>query len=85
MEYSKRVQDTVRTVSDFVNCSSDFNEFAELMSREHRTLQQNFTKVCVAWLKQLANTEYYDLRNEASVEFAKSIKQQLDNACLPLI
>lgn len=77
--------ETVKTVSNYVNSmSADYNEFAELMGREHRTLQQNFTKLCVAWLKHLATTEYYDLRNEASVKFAQSIQDKLD-AQLPLI
>lgn len=78
--------EAVSVMSNFVNSSeADYKEFAELMGREHRTLQQQFTKLCVAWLKHLATTEYYDLRNEASVKFAQSIKNQLDNAQLPLI
>lgn len=77
--------ETVKTVSNYVNSmSADYKEFAQLMGREHRTLQQNFTKLCVAWLKHLATTEYYDLRNEASVKFAQSIQDKLD-AQLPLI
>ena len=79
-------EETVRTVSNFVNSfNCDYNEFAEKFGYEHRTLQQNFTKLCIAWLKHLAETKNYDLRNQASVEFAKSIKEQLDNAGLPTI
>ena len=78
--------ETVSVMSNFVNgMGADYKEFAELMGRGHRTLQQNFTKLCVAWLKHLAEVEYYDLRNEGSVKFAQSIKNQLDNAQLPLI
>ena len=77
-------KDIVKEISNYVNSySSDYKEFARLMSYEHRTLQQNFTKLCIAWLKELSETENYDLRNEASVEFAKSIKDKLVN--LPLI
>lgn len=76
--------DIVKEISNYVNSySSDYKEFARLMSYEHRTLQQNFTKLCIAWLRELSETENYDLRNEASVEFAKSIKDKLVN--LPLI
>lgn len=76
--------DIVKEISNYVNSySSDYKEFARLMSYEHRTLQQNFTKLCIAWLRELSETESYDLRNEASVEFAKSIKDKLVN--LPLI
>ena len=70
--------DAVNYMSNYVNSmSSDYKEFAQKMSCEHRTLQQNFTKLCIAWLKQLSETEYYDLRNQASVEFAKSVKDKL--------
>ena len=78
--------ETVSVMSNFVNgMGADYKEFARLMGNEHRTLQQNFTKLCVAWLKHLSEVEYYDLRNEGSVKFAQSIKDQLDNAQLPLI
>ena len=76
--------EVVQTVSSYVNSfSCDYNDFAEKFSHEHRTLQQNFTKLCAAWLKHLAETENYDLRNQASVEFAKSIKEQLNTMVLP--
>ena len=78
--------ETVKTVSNFVNgMGADYKEFARLMGNEHRTLQQNFTRLCVAWLKHLSETEYYDLRNQASVEFAKAIKDKLGEVALPII
>lgn len=74
----------VEEVINYVNNgNSSYEEFARLMSYEHRTLQQQFTKLCIAWLKELSETENYDLRNEASVKFAQSIKDKLVN--LPLI
>ena len=74
------------TVAKGIN-SFSFNpkEFARTMATEHRTLQQTFTRTCVEWLKVLAEMEHYDGRNEASVLFAKSIKEELDNALLPMI
>ena len=78
--------EVVSTLSSYVNSfNCDYNGFAEKFGYEHRTLQQNFTKLCIAWLKHLAETENYDLRNQASVEFAKSIKEQLNTTALPLI
>jgi cell division inhibitor SulA len=78
--------DIVKEISNYVNSyRSDYKEFARLMSYEHRTLQQQFTKLCIAWLKELSETENYDLRNEASIKFAQSIKDKLDKANLPLI
>ena len=81
---AQRDTEIVREISSYVNSmNSSYEEFARLMSYEHRTLQQNFTKLCIAWLRQLSETENYDLRNEASVKFAQSIKDKLVN--LPLI
>ena len=76
--------DAVRTMSNYVNSfSTDYKEFARLMSYEHRTLQQNFTKLCIAWLQELSKTENYDARNEGSVKFAQSIQDKLTG--LPMI
>jgi len=46
------------------------------LRREHRTLQQNFTRLCVAWLDSLAKLEpnEYDLRMEGSVKLAKALQ-----------
>ena len=73
-------------MSNYVNCmSTDYEDFVKTMKCSHRTLQQNFTKLCIEWLKSLSEQEYYDDRNEASVLFAKSIKEQLDTVALPYI
>ena len=69
----------VNVISNFVNCfGSREDEFTKLMSREHRTLQQNFTRFCIAWFKYLAEEKYYDLRNEDSIKLAKELKPILD-------
>jgi len=65
-----------KTMGDYVNSySHDSKEFVEAMSRQHRTLQQSFTGVCVAWLHHLSKLEEfrYDGRNEASVQLAKKL------------
>lgn len=72
-------------IAQYVNCNHDNKKFVKAMAREHRTLQQQFTRTCVEWLLDLAERENYDLRNEASVKFAKSIKEQLENAEIPYI
>jgi|TARA_B100001094_G_C17426676_1_gene437160 hypothetical protein len=49
-------------------------EFNEAMSREHRTLQQNFTRLCLGWIEHCASDDYRtDGRNEASQNTAKAI------------
>lgn len=75
---AQRDIEAVKFMSDYVNSfSTDYKDFAEHMSCEHPTLQQNFTKLCIAWLKKLAETKHYDLRNEGSVKFAHSIQDKL--------
>jgi hypothetical protein len=49
-------------------------EFVKAMGKEHRTGQQGFTRLCVAWLEHLASVEHFDDRNKASVELAKAFR-----------
>ncbi len=88
-EDEKEIRDTVRAVSHLVNAyGAEVAEFfVKEMGREHRTLQQGFTRLCRAWLLHLARLEecHYDLRNEASVELARKIKTILEDNPLPLI
>jgi hypothetical protein len=83
------IKNIVKTMSDFVNSfgSSSNNEgFARLMGCEHRTLQQNFTRLCTVWFEHLSKVKNrrYDLRNEASVKLAKKFVEKLkDDIYLP--
>jgi hypothetical protein len=87
----KEVKETVEFVSSFVNGMrrSDVTGFVTLMSYEHRTLQQCFTGICLAWLTHLAGLKEgeYDGRNEASVKVAREIVAAVPNTKygLPLI
>ena len=82
-------KENVQNVSSMLN-SFSFNtkEFCELMCREHRTLQQSFTRLCIEWLCTCASDEYrYDGRNEASHIVAKALieSQDADFIGLPFI
>lgn len=83
-------QEIATNIMTEVNHFCDTKKVAEYMTREHRTLQQMFTRLCVDWLKQLSEVEYYDDRNKASVEFAKSlisvpeVKDLLDGTRFPM-
>jgi hypothetical protein len=86
---SKTGKEMAREFSDWVNGADhdDYKEFAEeLVTRTHRTLQQNSMKVFVACIRKWAGLEanWYDLRNEATVKLSKRIVE-LDNLYLPLI
>lgn len=68
----KRAQNTV---SDVLN-NFGFNPelFCEEMAKDHRTLQQNFTRLCFAWIKKCAEEDYrHDERNRASHVKCKEI------------
>lgn len=64
-------------VSEMVNTLSfDYDLFCSLMMREHRTLQQNFTRLCLWWIKTCASDSYgqsVDGRNEASHTVCKAL------------
>lgn len=65
-------------------------KFCDAMVNEHRTLQQSFTRLCIAWLRRLAVLEPYqvDPRNERSVEAGKIVAKALDEngvGRLPLV
>lgn len=67
-------------VAEMLN-SYSFNceEFCKEMTKEHRTLQQSFTRLCIHWLCTCASDDYrYDGRNEASHEIAKALIESQD-------
>lgn len=78
--------EVVSSIENYVNSfTCDLDEAVKKLGYMHPTLQQTYTKLCLKWLRHLATTDYYDGRNEASVKFARSIKDQLDHAVIPLV
>lgn len=60
--------------ANYVNSSSQGDEFNVAMSNQHRTLQQSFTRLCLKWLEHISKDEYRaDLRNESSKDIAIKI------------
>ena len=74
-------------LEDYFNqCGSVEDALVHEIEQWHPTLQQNFTRFCIQWLKRLAEDGFsFDDRNKASVEFARSIRHQLEKAYLPYI
>jgi hypothetical protein len=68
-------KEVVENVTDYLNTFSNVEqEFILEMNREHRTLQQSFTKLCLAWIENCATQDYrFDGRNEASHTISKDI------------
>lgn len=72
---AKNTKELVQDMTDYLNSfSRKESEFCKEMSCEHRTLQQNFTRLCLSWIEYCATDEYrVDGRNEMSKEVAKRI------------
>jgi hypothetical protein len=81
-------QTVSRTLNSFCH-DETIKEFVDAMVRDHRTLQQTFTKLCVEWFKALAedhDNNRYDARNEASCKLAKLIVELgVDKLAMPFI
>jgi hypothetical protein len=86
----KEIDGVVRPLFDFLNGASgeDMERFVKIAhGTMHKTLQQNFMKMIVMWIKVNSTTNYMDLRNEATVNLCKAIVKNVDEAdlYLPLI
>ena len=68
-------KEAISTMTDFVNnFSHDNKEFCELMSREHRYLQEEFTRLCLEWIATCGSDDYrFDGRNEYSHVICKEL------------
>lgn len=68
--------------SNYVNrCPNNFKKAASVMGREHRYLQNEMFKVCMAYIKVLKEAykeKQYDGRNEYAVKTANMILSFLD-------
>lgn len=71
-------------VTDMVNTYAfDYMEFCKHLWFEHRTLQQNFTRLCFAWIRHCASEEYgktTDGRNEATHKACRELVSTMDKA-----
>jgi len=69
-----------REMSDLMNSSSGAGAegFIEEMNKDHRTLQQSFTRFCLQWLENVAERQgpqNVDLRNKASQEVCENLME----------
>jgi len=60
--------------------SFNYKEFCKAMALEHKTLQQSFTRLCLAWIRHCAELEDWQIdgRNEFSVKVCRIIAKALD-------
>ena len=80
MNKHNEIKSQVSAVTSMLNSFTfDYEGFCKQMTKEHRTLQQSFTRLCIHWLCECSTDEYqYDGRNEASHEIAKALINSQD-------
>ena len=88
-DFSDNSRETADQISDLVNSTLlNAEEVGVLLSSQHRTLQQNFMRVAVSFIKAMAEAKksgYYDLRNQASCELAEQMMDVTEESYLPHI
>jgi len=83
----QQTKELTKQIMNYLNSGKSIDALIQSIGKEHRTLQQVFTNVCISWLKYCANLEHYDGRNEASVKLAKEIFEKIEDVQykMPLI
>ena len=74
-------KELVTAITDKINVGIGRKEFCEAMAREHRTLQNDFTVVCLWWLehcKEMYEQGNYDGRNQYGCAVGKKLIDYLD-------
>ena len=75
------VKQNAEEVSNML-CSLGFSPelFCAEMRKDHRTIQQNFTRLCFEWIKTCAVDDYpHDDRNRASHVKCKAIVSRMES------
>lgn len=73
-EIREKDREMAQKMSNYLNGSCNKKEFARAMNKEHRFLQQEFTGLCIEWLRYCASDEFqYDGRNEYSKILAREL------------
>lgn len=83
----KMASEALSTLISFVNkfgCPDKL--FAQLLMREHRTLQQSTMRLFMTCIDEWSRQEDYDLRNEATITLSRKIMETFkDKNYLPFI
>ena len=69
-------------ITNEINCIFDRKAFVEQMSIEHRTLQSEFTTLCLEWLmkcREMYEDDRYDGRNEHACRMGKALWDYIDS------
>jgi hypothetical protein len=75
--FTKLMEDIVEESNSY-GADYDFAEaIIAVLGKSHRTMQQTFWRSIRAAMKKYGETEYFDLRNQASVEFCKAVTEEV--------
>lgn len=89
MNYLERqehdAKQALKALETCVNDNGTCAKLAELMIRDHNTYQQSFMRLFVLFVEFQANKDYTDLRNEASVNLAKTLNPLMRDEFLPYV
>lgn len=69
------------TITDSINGAFSYKAFVEQMSREHRTLQADFTTLCIEWLRkcrEMYEEDNYDGRNKYACQTGKVLMDYIE-------
>lgn len=73
----ERNRQVVREMFDLLNLANNWKrlskEFTEHIQTEHRTLIQNFFRMCATIIEEYAKEKYYDDRNAGSLKWAQDV------------
>lgn len=84
LELLKKAKNVTNGVTDYLNNfrQKELNEvFCEAMSSEHRTLQQNFTSLCLAWVEHIGqqDTQFKNRNIDGRNEYSNKICGEIVN------
>lgn len=77
----KKEKNLVKTITDNLNSGINNKAFCEAMSHEHRTLQYDFTNLCLWWLEKcrdMYEEGNYDGRNVYACSTGKFLMDYYD-------
>jgi len=81
MRATEEAKKTADNLSRFVNVMGNrVDDVVEHMAQDHRTIQQGFTRLAVAWLERCAKMHDegdFDGRNEASAKLGKKFVERI--------
>jgi len=84
----KSEEKAMREISSCINAmGNDLYEVGRLMAYDHPTLQQNFMRIVIGFIREESKKDYFDLRNEGTGNLCKKLIKIIeeDDVYLPFV